>query len=99
MFISSTIGALVQAVAALLIFIVGYLALLLCAVAGIVIAHFLYKGARLFSPYVVASYASTDAVRAKLAAAARMAWSQAGILLAPRHEGSHHIATARRSSL
>jgi hypothetical protein len=92
MFFSSTFGALAQTFAALVIFIAGYLALLLCAVAGIVIAHFLYKGARLFSPYVVAGYASTDAVRARLAAAARMAWSQAGIL-------SHHIATARRSSL
>jgi hypothetical protein len=92
MFFSSTFGALAQTFAALVIFIAGYLALLLLAVVGIVIAHFLFKGARLFSPYAGARYASTDAVRARLAAAARMAWSQAGIL-------SHHIATARRSSL
>ena len=92
MFFSSTFGALAQTFAALVIFIAGYLALLLCAVVGIVIAHFLYKGARLAWSYVVARYASTDAVRARLAAAARMAWSQAGIL-------SHHVATARRSSL
>ena len=92
MFFSSTFGALAQTFAALVIFIAGYLALLLCAVVGIVIAHFLIKGARLLWPYVVAGYASTDAVRAKLAAAARTAWSQAGIL-------GHNIATARRSSL
>jgi len=92
MFFSSTFGALAQTFAALVIFIAGYLALLLCAVVGIVFAHFLYKGARLLSPYVVAGYASTDALRARLAAAARMAWSHAGIL-------GHHIATARRSSL
>jgi hypothetical protein len=92
MFFSSTFGALAQTFAALVIFIAGYLALLLCAVVGIVIAHFLFKGARLFWPYVVARYASTDALRAKLAAAASTAWSQAGIL-------GHHIATARRSSL
>jgi hypothetical protein len=92
MFFSSTFGALAQTFAALVIFIAGYFALLLCAVVGIVIAHFLLKGARLSWPYLVAGYASTDAVRAKFAATARMAWSQVGIL-------SHNIATARRSSL
>ena len=92
MFFSSTFGALAQTFAALVIFIAGYLALLLCAVAGIVVAHFLYKGARLFWHHVVAPHASTDALRAKVAAAARMAWSHAGVL-------GHHIATARRSSL
>ena len=92
MFFSSTFGALAQTFAALVIFIAGYLALLLCAVAGIVIAHFLYKGARLAWSYVVAPHVSIDSVLAKVAAAARMAWSQAGIL-------GHHIATARRSSL
>jgi hypothetical protein len=83
MFLLSLFTTLAQTFAALVIFIAGYLALLLCAVAGIVIAHFIYKGARLLWPYVVARYASTDALRAKLSAAARMAWSQAAILLAP----------------
>ena len=92
MFLLSLFNTLVQTFAALVIFIAGYLALLFCAVASIVIAHFLYKGARLFWNHVVIPHASIDSVLAKVAGAARTAWSQAGIL-------GHHIATARRSSL
>jgi hypothetical protein len=99
MFLFSLFTTLAQTFAALVIFIAGYLALLLCAVTGIVIAHLICRGARLFWPHMVARYASTDSVLAKVAGAARMALSQAGILLAPRDEGSHHVAAARRSSL
>ena len=99
MFLFSLFTTLAQTFAALVIFIAGYLALLLCAVTSIVIAHLFYRGARLFWSHVVARYASTDSVLAKVAGAARMVLSQAGILLAPRHEGSHDVAAARRSSL
>jgi hypothetical protein len=98
MFLLSLFNTLAQTFAALVIFIAGYLALLLCAVAGIVLAHLIYKGARLLWSHVDTLHGSFDSVLPKVAGAARMVLSHAGILLPPRHEGSNRVVLARRSS-
>jgi hypothetical protein len=59
MFLLPLINILAQSIAALVIFVAGYLALLLCVIAGVVIAHLIYKGSRLFWSHVVAPHALT----------------------------------------
>jgi len=43
----SLLNTLAQSIAALLIFVLGYVVLLLSVIAGLVIADLIYKGARL----------------------------------------------------
>lgn len=83
MFFLSIFNSLVQTFAALVIFVAGYLALLLCAIAGILIGHLIYRAARLIWIHVVVRYASTHAVTAKIAQTADAHFPPNDILLAP----------------
>jgi hypothetical protein len=76
----SLINTLAQSIAALLIFILGYVALLLSVIAGIVIADLIYKGARVIWSRAKARGGSADAVSAKIVGAAHMVLCQAGII-------------------
>jgi len=89
---SSTFAILVQAVAALLIFAIGYLALLLSMVTCLGIAISVYKGARLLWSYMMKSAASPHRVPAEVTGNVRLAPRNVAIM-------SHHIAIARRSGL
>lgn len=92
MFLFPLINILAQSFAALLIFVVGYLLLLLCAIGGLVIAHLIYKGARVVWSYVEARRASTDAGDANVAETAQRIPCQAEI-------SRQHLVPIRRSSL
>jgi hypothetical protein len=59
MFLLPLINILAQSLAALVIFVAGYLALLLCVIAGVVLVHLIYKGGRLFWSHVVPTHPST----------------------------------------
>jgi hypothetical protein len=59
MFLLPLINILAQSLAALVIFVAGYLALLLCVIAGVVLVHLIYKGGRLFWSHVAPPHPST----------------------------------------
>lgn len=86
------INNLAAPLAALLIFVVGYLVLILSVIAGLVLANLIYSGARLLWSRVMARRASRRAVPAKGAGAARRALSQGDI-------AGPHFVVARRSHL
>jgi hypothetical protein len=58
-------NTLIQSVAALLIFVVGYFALLLSAIAALVIGHLIYKGGRLFWSRLIQPALSANGVLSK----------------------------------
>lgn len=62
----SLINILAQSLAALVIFVIGYLALLVSAIAGIVLASLIYKGARLFWSRMIQPALSTNGIPAKV---------------------------------
>jgi len=66
--------------------------LLLCAIAGLVMANLMYRAAGLFGSYVVARRASTDAVSGKVAGAAHAHFPLDDIL-------NHRVVLVRRPSL
>lgn len=72
MFSPSTMNSLIQSVAALLIFTIAYLALLLSAIVGVVLAHLSYKGARLFWSRVISGAVSANAVAVPVSTTARV---------------------------
>jgi hypothetical protein len=80
MILFSLINVLAQSIAALLIFLVGYLALLICAIAGLAIADLIYRAARLLWSRTKARPARAHAVSAKAAGAAQMVLCQAEII-------------------
>lgn len=92
MFLIPLINVIAQAVAALVIFVVGYLLLLLCTIAGVAIANLMYRAARLFWSYWIARRASTEAGHANIAETADRHFPQEDIL-------SHRVVLVRRSSL
>jgi len=92
MFLIPLINVMAQAVAALLIFVVGYIVLLLCAIAGLIIANLIYRAARLSWSYVMARRASSGAQPAKIAEIAHMHFPKDDIL-------NHRVVLVRRSSL
>jgi len=87
----SSINIFLQAIAALVIFVVGYIALLGCAIVGILIADLAYKGARLLWPHLREGARSVDVLWAKLAGVAHMLLCQAEII-------RNHVAPARRTN-
>jgi hypothetical protein len=62
----SVLNVLLSSIAAIVIFVVGYLALLLCAIAGLVLANLIYKAARFFWSHVFSTAVSTNGVSAKV---------------------------------
>lgn len=90
---------LILALAALLIFVFGYLVLLICAIAGIMFANLIYKCARFTWAQVKARRASVGVAAAKSAAAARIDFLRRTFLPAPRREGNHRFVLVRKSSL
>jgi len=86
----SLINTLTQSIAALLIFIFGYVALLLSAIAALVIADLTYKGARLIWSRTKPGSPSADALSAMVAGAAHMVLCQAEII-------RNHIVPVRRT--
>ena len=83
MFLLPLMNILAQSLAALVIFVVGYLLLLVCVIAGLVVTHLIYKGARLFWSHVVARTASAHAATSGVAETADAHFPQNDILLAP----------------
>jgi hypothetical protein len=92
MFLIPLINVIAQAVAALVIFVVGYLLLLLCAIAGLAIAHLMYKAARLTWSYAAARYTSSRPAQPKDAELVQRIPCQAEII-------RQHLVPIRRSSL
>jgi len=80
MILFSLINVMAQSIAALLIFFVGYLTLILCVLAGLAIASLIYASARFCWSLVVAGYAATEAVPARFASGAHMILCQAEII-------------------
>lgn len=89
---SSTYNGLIPAIAALLIFVVGYLALLLSVLAGLLTAALLSKGISLCWSYVTKSAAPAHLVPAEI---------EVDLRPAPRHIlwMSHSAASVRKSGL
>lgn len=88
----SLVNVLVQSMAALLIFVVGYLVLILCVIAGLTVADLIFKAVRLVWLRTTEAGASGDGhgLAAKLASAAQMLMCQAEIM-------RNRVAPARRS--
>lgn len=82
---------LIEAVAALVIFIVGYLVLLVSVIAGVAIVNLLYTSGRLLWCRVVSRAASNDRVSTEVAGGAHMVSRIIGAL-------SHPMAAVRRTS-
>jgi hypothetical protein len=82
---------LIEAVAALVIFIVGYLVLMVSVIAGVAIVNLFYRGGRLLWCRVVSRAASNDRVSTEVAGGAYMASRVIAAL-------SHPVAAVRRSS-
>ena len=81
---------LIEAVAALVIFIVGYLVLLVSVVAGVAIVNLIYTGGRLLWCHVVSRGASSDRVSTEVAGGGRMASHVMEVM-------SHALAAVRRT--
>jgi hypothetical protein len=89
MILFSLVNVLIQSMAALLIFVVGYLVLILCVVAGLTAADLIYKGVRLAWLRASQHSASGDALSAKVAGAVRSILCQVDIF-------RHRAAPPRR---
>jgi hypothetical protein len=87
----SSASIFLQVIGALVIFVVAYVALLLCAIAGLLIADLIYKGARLLWPHLKQSARFADVLLAKLAGGAHTVLCQVEII-------RNHVAPARRSN-
>ena len=81
---------LIEALAALLIFIVGYLVLLVSVIAGVAIVNLVYTGGRLLWCRVVSRAASNDRVSTEVAGGGRMASHAIEAM-------SHALAAVRRT--
>jgi len=90
MILFSLVNVLVQSVAALLIFLVGYLVLILCVIAGLAIASLIYAGARHFWSRVLACYAAREAVPARFESGVHRLPGQAEIV-------RQHLVPVRRT--
>ncbi|MGA8224052.1 MAG: hypothetical protein WB780_20555 [Candidatus Acidiferrales bacterium] len=86
----SLINVLMQSMAALVIFVVGYLVLILCVIAGLAVADLIFKAVRLVWLRATEPGDSGDALAAKLSGAAHMVLCQAEIIL-------NRVAPARRT--
>ena len=86
------LNILAQTIAALLIFVVGYLALLFSALAGLVLALLLYKASRLLWRYASAHAASRALFFARIAEPVPAAPRKVGLL-------AGHAEAARTPSL
>jgi hypothetical protein len=90
MILFSLVNILAQSLAALLIFVVGYLLLMLCVIAGLGVADLIYKGARLVWFRAMEGPGPGDALSGKIAGVAHMVLCQAEII-------RNRVAPARRS--
>jgi len=86
----SLINTLTQSLAALLIFILGYVALLLSVIAALVIADLTYKGARLIWSHTKPGSPPADALSAMVTGATHVVLCQAEII-------RNHVVPARRT--
>jgi hypothetical protein len=84
-------NVLIEAVAALVIFVVGYLVLMVSVIAGVAIVNLLYRGGRLLWCRVVSRAASNDRVSTEVAGGAQMASHVMEMM-------SHALAAVRRTS-
>jgi hypothetical protein len=92
MFLLSLVDTLARTIATLLILVIGYLALLLCAIVGIVIANLIHKSARFTWSQLTGRRATTGVAPAKSAGAARIHFPQHNFL-------NHRFVLVRKSSL
>ena len=76
----SLVNILAQSLAALVIFVIGYLALLVSAIAALVLASLIYKGARLFWARAIQPALAVNGMPAN-----------AEMLPSPSHEGSPRV--------
>ena len=66
MFSPPTVNILLQSAAAIVICMVGYLALMLCAIVGLVLANLIYKAVRFIWSHVIPSAVPTNIDSAKV---------------------------------
>jgi Na+-transporting methylmalonyl-CoA/oxaloacetate decarboxylase beta subunit len=92
MFLLSLLDTLTRTIGTLLILVLGYLALLLCVIVGIVIADLIHKSAHFTWSQLVAPRGSAGIAPAKSAGAARIHFLQHNFL-------DHRFVLVRRSSL
>jgi hypothetical protein len=92
MFLLSLVDTLTRTIGSLLILVVGYLALLLCAIVGIVIADLIHKSAHFTWSQFLAPRDSAAIAPRKSAAAARNHFLQHNFL-------NHRFVLVRKSSL
>jgi|HubBroStandDraft_4_1064222.scaffolds.fasta_scaffold124530_2 hypothetical protein len=92
MFLLSLVDTLTRTIGSLLILVVGYLALLLCVIVGIVIADLIHKSAHFTWSQFVAPRDSAGIAPAKSAGAARNHFLQHNFL-------NHRFVLVRKSSL